>query len=194
MGSPIGRPIATSRAVGKNTLKVSWTGVQNVDGYDIFIACFGKKDFNVAASVPADTLSCRITGLKDHQGYKVYVRAWVTEDGAKVYVLKRSPVTYCYTGKGTSKIANPGSLKIEKNSVTLKVGKKASIGVDISKVKEKGSLLTRGGRLRYYSTDPSVAKVNKKGEIVAKRPGKCTIYVLTSNGIWKSVDVTVKEN
>ncbi len=33
-----------------------------------------------------------------------------------------------------------------------------------------------------------------KGKIVANNAGTCTIYVLTSNGIWKTVEVTVDGN
>ena len=47
-------------------------------------------------------------------------------------------------------------------------------------------------KLRYLSTDTSVAKVSKYGKIKGVSKGTCKVYVYTVNGIWKSMNVTVK--
>ena len=51
---------------------------------------------------------------------------------------------------------------------------------------------SHGARLRYYSTNTKIAKVNKKGKITAVGKGNCKIYVLAINGVHKVVKVTVK--
>ena len=46
--------------------------------------------------------------------------------------------------------------------------------------------------LRYFSTDKTIAKVNKSGVITAKAKGKCTILEVTPDGISRKIRVTVK--
>ena len=45
---------------------------------------------------------------------------------------------------------------------------------------------------RYISSNTNVATVTKKGKIKAKATGKCKIYVVGVNGLWKVINVTVK--
>ena len=45
---------------------------------------------------------------------------------------------------------------------------------------------------RYYTDNSNVATVSKKGVITAKAKGSCLIYVLTNNGVYQKIKVTVK--
>ena len=47
-------------------------------------------------------------------------------------------------------------------------------------------------KLRYISSDPGIAAVSRSGRITAKAKGSCRIYVITVNGLRKTVQVTVK--
>ena len=46
--------------------------------------------------------------------------------------------------------------------------------------------------IAFESSNPNIASVNGKGEIKAKKKGKCTIYVYAQNGISNKVTVHVK--
>ena len=56
---------------------------------------------------------------------------------------------------------------------------------------KRGELADHVDELRYISSDKSVATVNSKGKVKAVGPGKCVIYVITTNGIYKTVDISV---
>ena len=99
-------------------------------------------------------------------------------------------MSHCYTGGGAKNIANPGRLTLKKSALTIKLGKKVSIKASVKGVK-KGKILAHDGKLRYISSDPSVATVSSKGKVKAVGAGSCTICVMTTNGIWKTVTVTV---
>ena len=45
---------------------------------------------------------------------------------------------------------------------------------------------------RYFSTNDKVASVSKTGKIKGKKKGTCTIYVVATNGVKKSIKVTVR--
>lgn len=56
-------------------------------------------------------------------------------------------------------------------------------------------LITEGhtARLRYLSSNSKVAKVSSNGRITAKGKGRCRIYVIAANGVYKAVKVIVKQ-
>lgn len=177
---------------GDTSLKLSWAGADNVDGYDIFLKrCDGKGDYPLVATVEGgNAASYTVTGLAKSSSYKAYVRAWVMKDGSKQYVLSNSPTVHAYTSNGTKKIANPGSLTLKTPSLTVKLGKTKSIKATVKGVK-KGKLKNHVAKLQYISSNPSVATVSAKGKVKAVGAGSCVIYVLTTNGIWKTVKITV---
>ena len=192
---PSGMLIATMVSEGDTSLKLSWAGAEGVGGYDIYFkVCDGKGNYPLIATVEGgDVTSYTVTGLAKNRSYKAYVRAWIKNGGSKQYVLSSSPTVHAYTGNGTKKIANPGSLTLKTPSMTVKLGKTKSIKATVKTVK-KGKLATHVAKLRYISSNTSVATVTKKGKVKAVGAGSCKIYVLTTNGIWKTVTVTVDTN
>ena len=83
-------------------------------------------------------------------------------------------------GKVTTK-----SLKLNKSKCTLKKGKTLTIKVTRDPI-------TATEKITYSSSNKKVATVDKKGKITAKKKGKSTITVKTSNGKKATCKVTVK--
>ena len=184
--------IATMKSTGKRSLRATWTKVDGVDGYDVFFVNCGSGKYRLMGSVAADAeRAFDFNKLDARRGYKVQVKAWVTDGSGKKYVAK-SPVAHCYTSGGGWKIVNPKSLTLKKSAFTVKIGKTAQIRATI-KGTRKGNILNHDHKLRYYSSDKKVAKVTSTGRIKAVGAGSCVIYVLTSNGIWKAATVTVDD-
>ncbi len=192
--APRGRLLATLVSAGSNALEMTWMTASNVDGYDVFFkVCGDGENDNIPlfASVEGEANNRQtFTGLEKGVSYKGCVRAWVMKDGAKQYVLEASPTVHCFTDNGTKKIANPAGLKLKKDALTVRVGKTAKIQATVVKAK-KGKLAEHVSKLRYISDNPGVATVNYKGKVIGVGGGTCTVYVLTTNGIWKTVTVTV---
>ena len=47
-------------------------------------------------------------------------------------------------------------------------------------------------RIRYISSNKSIAKVSKSGKVKGFGKGTCYVYVFTTNGIYKRIKVKVK--
>ena len=183
--------IATVVSTGDTSLNATWNGVRGADGYDVYFTNCGSHDFaHVGTVMAGQPLSFDFAGLDANRGYKVIVKAW---QGVPGNYVKESPVSHCYTSGGAKKIANPASLTLKKNALTIKLGKTASIKGKVKGVK-KGKVLDHDGKLRYITSNPAVATVSGKGKVKAVGAGSCVIYVLTTNGIWKAVTVVVDTN
>ena len=181
-------------SAGSDALEMTWTTASNVDGYDVFFKdCGDGEDSNIPLFTSVEGAANNryvFGGLSKGVSYKGYVRAWVVKDGAKQYVLEASPTAHCFTDNGTKKITNPAGLKLKKDALTVRIGKTASIKATVVKAK-KGKLAEHVSKLRYISGNPAVATVDYRGKVKGVGGGSCTIYVLTTNGIWKTVKVTV---
>ena len=189
--APNGIILPTMTAEGEDAFRITWTEAHNVDGYDVFLKKCSDKSTGrkVAASVEGAT-EVTIDGLKKKTNYKACVRAWVKKGSQKEYVLELSPVVHAITGGIAKGVVNPGSLKVDHADITLRIDRTIRVSGSVQGVK-KGRLRKHAPRLRFISSDPGVATVSKKGDVTAVGGGTCEIYVLTNNGIWKSVHVTV---
>ena len=192
-----GTLLTKATAKGKDSIGLSWNKIQGADGYDIFFAqCnhHGKKIVcnNVKTIKGNKTFKWTKSGLKKGTAYKAYVKAYVMKNGKKTYV-RTSPMMHAYTGNGTKKYTNAKSVTVKKTKVSLKKGKTYKIKAKVKKIKKNKKLMPKGHapKLRYLTSDISVATVNAKGKIIAKGKGSCVIYVFAHNGAAKQVKVTV---
>ena len=125
--------------------------------------------------------------------YKAVVKAYIIQGGVKTYV-KTGPTIYAYTSGGTKKLTNPECVIIKKTKVVLKTGHTHKIKANVTKLKKHRKLIGKGcaAKLRFISSDTSVAEVSRSGKITAKRKGSCMVYVYAVNGVRNAVAVTVK--
>ena len=184
--------IATMHSTGKRSLRATWTKVYGADGYDVYFVNCGSGRYKRVGTVAGNAeRSFDFRKLSAKRGYKVIVKAWVMKDGEKKYVAK-SPVAHCFTSGGGAVSVNPKSLSLKKSAMTVKLGKTARIRATVKCVR-RGKTLNHDHVLRYYTTNKKVARVDAQGKVKAVGPGTCLIYVLTSNGIWKTVTITVDD-
>jgi uncharacterized protein YjdB len=170
-------------------MDISWTKVKGAKGYDVFFArCGGKYEL---IQTVTDSRSCRIDGLLKGKSYKAYVKAWKKIDGVQTYIGKGSPPVHVIVGGYTKKYTNARSLTVKTPELTLVKGKSKTIKATVKGVKSGRTILAHVEKLRYYSSDRNVATVTSTGEIKAIAGGKCTIYVITNNGVRANVAVTV---
>ncbi len=183
-----------AKETGKK-ITVSYGKVSGAGSYEIYAQyCqydgFSKKPAAViAANKKTPVTITRINGkaIKTNAPYKVFVvaRKGKTE-------LGRTVVAFC--AGSTGKYTDAGKITLSKNTYSLQTGKTAAIRASLSLADKSKKELPKkyAGRLRYRSSDTSVATVNKSGLITAKKAGICTVYVTARNGLTKSVSVKVK--
>ena len=81
-------------------------------------------------------------------------------------------------------VPQPQSLALNVKKATLGVGQKMTIGATVAPADADAGLT-------FSSSKPSVAKVNAKGVVTAKKKGSATIIVSTGNGLFETVSVKV---
>ena len=101
-------------------------------------------------------------------------------------------ITVTSTNGGTAKIkitvkkkVNVKKLKLNKQNITLKKGKKFILTVSKNPI-------TATNKVKWSSSNKKVATVNSKGVVKAKKKGKTTITVKASNGKKATCKITVK--
>ena len=86
---------------------------------------------------------------------------------------------------------NAKKVIVSKESYSLSIGQTAKITAKPVKVKGEKKLL-HGRKLRYLSSNPSVATVNENGQIYAAGIGTCDVWIYALNGKSRKVTVTVR--
>ena len=185
-------------AKGKKNLKLSWTGVQGAEGYDIFFSrCNHGKRHTTVKQIHTVKAGAPLTwvqkGLRKHSAYKARVKAYVVKNGKKQYI-KSSPAVHAYTSGYSGKYTNPKSVKVNRKVLSLTPGKTVRIKAKVIKLKKGKRLMSaeHAVKLRYLTTNTDVATVSRSGKITAKGKGSCRIYAITVNGLRKTIQVTVK--
>lgn len=193
--------LSASKAVTvkKNKVSLTWNKVKDADGYDVFAAPCTKKisKKNIVKSVKGSKVSAtikKISGkkIKSNGTYKIKVRAYKLVNGKKKYIT--STLTYHIAGSKNKKYTNAKKINVSSTKVSLKVNGSKKVTAKVVKQDKKKKLLSRkhGKRIRYISTDKTVAAVSSKGKITAKAKGTCYVYAVALNGVQKKIKVTVK--
>ena len=112
----------------------------------------------------------------------------------RVPIVAASPLMHAYTKGYTKRYTNAKSVKVKKTKVSIKKGKTFKIKAKVKKLKKGKKLMPTKHelKLRYLSTDSSIATVSKKGKIKGVKAGTCYVYAYAHNGVFKKIKVTVK--
>lgn len=171
-------------SAAKTSHTIRWDAVGSADGYDIYGAKSNGK-YERIQTVSKNSVKWTHKKLKKGKTYKYYVQAY-QEIGGKRIVIAKSLDVYSTTKGG--KYGNVSKVSAKKTRISVKAGKKARLSV-----KAAGKKLNKTAKkMRYVSSNPSVAKVSSKGIITGKKRGSCTVYCIARNGVYKKIKVTTK--
>lgn len=187
------RLILTMTAKGSSSLVLKWNKAKGAQGYDIFLNKCGKTTkFRKVKSVSAGKTVWTKKGLRKATGYKAVVKAWKKVNGKKKY-FKVSTAAHAFTSGVSGAYTNSRSVSVNRREILLKGDGSFRIKANVKKLRS-GKKLMPGShikKIRYYSGNNKVATVSKRGVITAQGKGTCRIYVIASNGAYKTILVTV---
>ena len=191
---PAGRDRPVVRTKGKTQIVVSWTKMENVDGYDVFLVECSREnepDDHLYKSVSAKKNSLTIRGLKKGKTYKLRVKAYVKKNGKKYYYGDKYTM-HVIVGGVKGDYTNVVEITPKKTQLKLTVGQEKEAEVTLTgEVKGKKPLAHGGGALSYRSSNPAVATVDKNGVVKGMRAGTCTIEIRANSGVTASVKIRV---
>ena len=180
------------------SIRIKWRTVSDADGYIIYRCKPSSKKY-----VKIHTVSCSKAGvrkqwtdkkLKKNKIYKYKISSYKNENGEQVESSLSDWVSTKTYERGKKKI-NARTPELDKKEIYLGLcsSKKLTCYVEPAKYgkhKKKKALSTK---VRWRSSDTSVATVDRKGNITAKaKAGKCNVYAIAHNGLRAKVKVTVK--
>ena len=181
--------VAKGIAKGTDTINLSWNKVTDASSYVLCMARCGKK-MEKTKTFGASTTSFTLNDLKAYRAYKFCI---IAKD-ASGKTISKSRTGHVLTGNLKGGLTNAATLKISKSKMTIKKGSSAAIRSSQTKVKSDKIFFSKNHAplTRYRSDNTAVATVSTDGKITAKSAGWCRIYVQAVNGIWKTIEVTVK--
>ncbi len=175
----VGRLYPQVKSVKKTSQKISWNSVKGATKYVVYGSKCGSS-YKKLATVKGTSWTHK--KLKSGTYYKYYVVAY----NGSTQIKKSYTIHSCTKG---GRYGNPTTPAVKKTNLTVKAGKTVKMNASY---KSSGSVKKHASKLRYYSSDTSVAKVNSSGKITGIKKGSCTIYAVAQNGKKTKVKVTVK--
>ena len=190
---PSSNLMAGIKVTQKNSkLSISWEKSENAAKYEVFAAYCNKK----YPSKPVKTTAGNKVTLKKLNGknidfsreFKIYV---VEYDSTGKEIGKT--VEAHVAGKDNKKYTNAKAVKVAAKAVSISRGATSGISAKITLSDKKKKQLpgSHAPKFRYESDDPSIANVDKSGNVTGISTGTCTIYVHAKNGLSAKVAVTV---
>lgn len=171
-----------AKSCQEERLKLTWKKVKGASGYQIYQYKAKAKKFIKAASVSKKTLFWKSAKTSKKQTFKI--RAFKKKGSKKTY----SPFSYEVTAipyKKMAKKVNAGRVKVNRYRISLSSyeTKKVSVQVKPSRHAKNKKAKVYDKTIRWSSTNPSVAKVDQKGNITAQgKTGTCKVYARAHNG------------
>jgi len=184
------RMLASVKADAKKA-KVTWKKVSDADRYAVYCTECGKKFSKTNRTITAKK-SFILKKLSKKKTYKVKVVAQKKRNG-KYAQVGDSYILHFVTADN-KRYTNPKSVSVRQKSVALEAGGTKVLRTAVKKAVNKKALLEEdhSPKLRFFSSDRSVAKVSSAGKITVKKAGKCTVYAVAVNGMYDSVEVVVE--
>ena len=171
------------------SIKLTWKKVSGAKTYVIYGNKCGKtnKPKRLGKSKGSTKTIKTVAGKRLKKG--TYYKFIVVALDSSGHVVSTSKIVHAVTKGG--KNGNPTkvtvSKKVKKNKLTLKKGKTFKLAG-----KAAGKKVKKHVAVRYESSNPKIATVNKNGQIKGLKKGKCKIYVFAHNGVCTTIKLTIK--
>ena len=180
------------------SIRVQWRTIPNADGYIIYRQKPSSKKYVKVHMVASSEAGIRKRWmdkkLKKNKVYKYKIASYRNVNG-KQEISSLSDWVSAKTYERRKKKINARAPKVSKKEIYLGLcsSKKIScyvLAAKYGKHKKKEAFSTK---VRWKSSDTSVATVDKKGNITARaKTGSCHVYAIAHNGTRTKIKVIVK--
>lgn len=176
-------------------LKLKWKKQKNVEGYLIYRYDKKTKKYKHIKTIKGNNHTEYVDKkLKTNKIYRYKLAAYKKISQKKIF-SKKSGYVMAKTYQRDKVKINAREPKVSNRKVYLGLcsSKKIKTRVLASKYGMNENKRAFSTKVRWYSSNNKIAKVDKKGKITAgTTPGKCNIYAVAHNGRRTKIKVTVK--
>ena len=176
-------------------LKLKWKKQKDVDGYLIYRYDKKTKKYKHIKTIKGNNHTEYVNKkLKTNKIYRYKLAAYKKINQRKIFSKKSGYVMAKAYQRDKVKI-NAREPKVSNRKVYLGLcsSKKIKIRVLASKYGMNENKRAFSTKVRWYSSNNKIAKVDKNGKITAGTiPGKCNIYAVAHNGRRTKIKVVVK--
>ena len=185
------------RAVRRSNTAISlrWKAGTDVDGYILYRYHPSSRKYKTIKVIKDSSVNKWVDKrLKTNTVYKYKIASYRIEKGKK-QVGTLSDWVSAKTYTRNSKYINAKAPRLDSRKVYLGLCSEQKVkgkvmASDYGTNKKKKPISTK---IRWYSSNPSVAVVDQSGVITAgTKPGKCSVYAVSHNGAKKTIKVSVK--
>lgn len=180
------------------SIQIRWESIPDVDGYIIYRYHVSSKKYKEIHTIKSSSIKKGMTWIGKHlrtnKVYKYKMASYKIIDG-KTQVSDRSDWVSAKTYKRNSKKINARAPKVSKKEVYLGLctAKKVTAYSKLAKYGKNKKKKVISNQIRWNSSDPAVARVDKKGVITAGvKAGTCSVYAKAHNGTRTKIKVIVK--
>lgn len=180
------------------SIQIGWESIPGVDGYIIYKYHVSSKKYKEVYTAKNVSIKKWLTWtdrhLRTNKVYKYKMAAYKIINGKK-QVSGRTDWVSAKTYKRYSKKINARAPKVSKKEVYLGLcsTKKVTAYIQPAKYGKNKKKTVISNKIRWSSSNPAVATVDKKGVITAgAKAGTCSIYAKAHNGIRTKIKVIVK--
>ena len=192
------RPVLLAKAVSKKKFAgratITWKAVNGAARYVIYLGLSKKGSplKKIKTVTAGSKLKYVVKKLAVNGSYKFRIVAQKLVNG-KYEDICQSTDGHFVTGKN-SRYTNAKKVKAKKKKVKVSKGKTIRIKGTARKAITAKRFINkkRVQTLRVETDDPSVIRILKTGRIKGLRKGKCKVYLIGPNGVWKTLKITVK--
>lgn len=177
------------------SLKIRWKSLQDADGYMIYRYSKEKRKYVCVKNIKNRNKTSWINkSLKTNCIYKYKIIAYKNINNKKSY-SKMSKYVMAKTYERDKVKINAREPKVSNKKVYLGLCSSKKIKTEIlaSKYGTNENKRAFCTKVRWYSSNSAVAKVDKKGVIKAGvKAGRCNVYAVAHNGRRTKIKVVVK--
>lgn len=180
------------RSNKQERLKLTWKKVKGADGYQIYQYKAKNDQYEKIASVDKRATSWKSGRTLQKHTYKI--RAYRKKGKRKIYSEFSYEVSAIPYRKNAKRV-NAGRINVDSDSVFLSSWESIQIKAKMknSKYAKNKKARVYDTKLRWYSSDEKVAKVDAEGNITAQgKTGKCKVFACAHNGNYDWLWVKVK--
>ena len=181
-GSTFGSLQAKAAKVTKSSITLQWKKVKGATEYVVYGSKCGKGN-RYKKLKTVKTTSYTQKKLKKGTYYKYLV---VAIKGSKA--IATSKTIHAATTGG--KVGNNKSVKVNKKSFRIGVGRKATLKATAVAASQKLKV-NKHRAIAFESSNKKIATVSSKGVIKGVRKGTCYVYAYAQNGVMAKVKVVV---